>query len=281
MLPAQTGSIRRRGGNEYEVSALEAEAARMEEQFRYKQELLQIEQQIAAAKGKANEYTEQEIAALQANAEAINKINLEGISQQVKTLGKDLLDVGKNALGSFFGDIISGSKSAGDAFKDLIGSIAQQLTQLAVNSLISNIFGGGGKGGGILGFSEGYVPNYATGNSNPISEALNRERVQSGGRKAILGVFNEDEMILTAEQSKRFQELRLDKVLNFANGGIVGGGQNLSNEIGSRNMNINIPVTVEGGGDGSVNVPQLQSSLRSVVLAEIQKQQRPGGALNR
>jgi GH24 family phage-related lysozyme (muramidase) len=289
MLPAQTGLIRRRGGNEYEVSALEAEAARMEEQFRYKQELLQIEQQIAAAKGKANEYTEQEIAALQANAEAINKINLEGISQQVKTLGKDLLDVGKNALGSFFGDIISGSKSAGDAFKDLIGSIAQQLTQLAVNSLISSIFGGGGglfgggggKGGGILGFSEGYVPNYATGNSNPISEALNRERVQSGGRKAILGVFNEDEMILTAEQSKRFQELRLDKVLNFANGGIVRGGQNLSNEIGSKNMNINIPVTVEGGGDGSVNVPQLQSSLRSVVLAEIQKQQRPGGALNR
>jgi hypothetical protein len=289
MLPAQTGLIRRRGGNEYEVSALEAEAARMEEQFRYKQELLQIEQQIAAAKGKANEYTEQEIAALQANAEAINKINLEGISQQVKTLGKDLLDVSKNALGSFFGDIISGSKSAGDAFKDLIGSIAQQLTQLAVNSLISNIFGGGGglfgggggKGGGILGFSEGYVPNYATGNSNPISEALNRERVQSGGRKAILGVFNEDEIVLTAEQSKRFQELRLDKVLNFANGGIVGGGQNLSNEIGSKNMNINIPVTVEGGGDGSVNVPQLQSSLRSVVLAEIQKQQRPGGALNR
>jgi GH24 family phage-related lysozyme (muramidase) len=289
MLPAQTGLIRRRGGNEYEVSALEAEAARMEEQFRYKQELLQIEQQIAAAKGKANEYTEQEIAALQANAEAINKINLEGISQQVKTLGKDLLDVGKNALGSFFGDIISGSKSAGDAFKDLIGSIAQQLTQLAVNSLISSIFGGGGglfgggggKGGGILGFSEGYVPNYATGNSNPISEALNRERVQSGGRKAILGVFNEDEMILTAEQSKRFQELRLDKILNFANGGIVGGGQNLSNEIGSKNMNINIPVTVEGGGDSSVNVPQLQNSLRSVVLAEIQKQQRPGGALNR
>jgi hypothetical protein len=80
-------------------------------------------------------------------------------------------------------------------------------------------------------------------------------------------VFNEDEMILTAEQSKRFQELRLDKILNFANGGIVGGGQNLSNEIGSKNMNINIPVTVEGGGDSSVNVPQLQNSLRSVVLA--------------
>lgn len=290
----QADSIRRRGGNEYQASALEAEAATMQEQIRYKQELLQIEQQIAAARGTANEYTEQEIATLQANAETINKINLEGISQQVRTLGKDLLDVGKNALGSFFGDIISGSKSAGDAFKDLIGNIAQQLTQLAFNSLISNIFsrfggglfsGGGkasgGKAGGILGFSEGYVPNYATGNSNPISEALNRERIQSGGRKPILGVFNEDEMILTAEQSKRFQELRLDKVLNFANGGIVGGGQNLSNEIGSKNMTINIPVTVEGGGDSSVNVPQLQNSLRSVVLAEIQKQQRPGGALNR
>ncbi|MFM6277414.1 MAG: hypothetical protein ACKN9K_03695, partial [Dolichospermum sp.] len=64
-------------------------------------------------------------------------------------------------------------------------------------------------------------------------------------------------MVLTIKQAKRFQELRLDKVLNFANGGVVGGGQNLGNEIGSKNMTINIPVTVEGGGDSSVNVPQL------------------------
>jgi GH24 family phage-related lysozyme (muramidase) len=280
ILSGQAGLIRGRGGNEYQASALEAEAATMQEQIRYKQELLQIEQQIAAVRGKANEYTEQEIATLQANAETINKINLEGISQQVRTLGKDLLDVGKNALGSFFGDIISGSKSAGDAFKDLVGNIAQQLTQLAVNSLISNIFGGGG---GILGFYQGgIVPNYANGGSvGAVTDALHRERSMSGGKNPVLAALTPGEMVLTIQQAKRFQELRLDKVLNFANGGVVGGGQNLSNEIGSKNMTINIPVTVEGGGDSSVNVPQLQNSLRSVVLAEIQKQQRPGGALNK
>ena len=285
ILSGQAGLIRKRGGNEYQASALEAEAATMQEQIRYKQELLQIEQQIAAAKETANEYTKQEIATLQANAEAINKINLEGVSQQVKTLGKDLLDVGKNALGSFFGDIISGSKSAGDAFKDLVGNIAQQLTQLAVNSLISSIFGGGLFGGGkvLAKFQGGIIPNYANGGSvGAVADALHRERSMSGGKTPVLAALTPGEMVLTIEQAKRFQELRLDKVLNFANGGVVGGGQNLGGEIGSKNMTINIPVTVESsGGDSSVNVLQLQNSLRSVVLAEIQKQQRPGGALNR
>lgn len=285
ILSGQASLIRGRGGNEYQASALEAEAATMQEQIRYKQELLQIEQQIAAVRGTANEYTEQEIATLQANAEATNKINLEGISQQVKTLGKDLLDVGKNALGSFFGDIISGSKSAGDAFKDLVGNIAQQLTQLAVNSLISSIFGGGFSSGGkvLAKFQGGIIPNYANGGSvGAVADALHRERSMSGGKTPVLAALTPGEMVLTIEQAKRFQELRLDKVLNFANGGVVGGGQNLGGEIGSKNMTINIPVTVESsGGDSSVNVPQLQNSLRSVVLAEIQKQQRPGGALNR
>jgi len=113
------------------------------------------------------------------------------------------------------------------------------------------------------------------------ADALHRERSMSGGKNPVLAALTPGEMVLTIQQAKRFQELRLDKVLNFANGGVVGGGQNLSNEIGSKNMTINIPVTVEGGGDSSVNVPQLQNSLRSVVLAEIQKQQRPGGALNK
>jgi pyruvate/2-oxoglutarate dehydrogenase complex dihydrolipoamide acyltransferase (E2) component len=280
-LLGQARLIRGQGGNEYKASALEAEAATMQEQLRYKQELLQIEQQIAAVKGTANEYTEQEIATLQANAEAINKINLEGISQQVKTLGKDLLDISKNALGSFFGDIISGSKSAGDAFRDLVGNIAQQLTQLAVNSLISSIFSGGLFGGGevLAKFQGGIIPNYASGGA--VAEALHRERSMSGGKTPVLAALTPGEMVLTIQQTKRFQELRLDKVLNFANGGVVGGGQNLSNEIGSKNTTINIPVNVEGGGNSSVDVPRLENSLRSVILAEIQKQQRPGGALNR
>ncbi|WP_180976948.1 hypothetical protein [Fischerella thermalis] len=46
-------------------------------------------------------------------------------------------------------------------------------------------------------------------------------------------------------------------------------------------MTINIPVTVQGGGQTSVDVPRLQSSIRGVVVEELLKQQRPGGALNR
>ena len=319
ILSGQARLIRGRGGDEYQASALEAEAARIQEQVRYKQELLRIEQEIGAAKGTSNEYTEEEIATIQANAEAINRINLEGISQQVRTLGKDLLDIGKNAFGSFFGDIISGSKSAGDAFKDLIGNIAQQLTQLAVKMLTSDLFGGGGSGGGglfgglfggllggggglfggggfgyddflggeggtigVLGlYQGGIVPNYARGGSvGAVANALHRERSMSG-KNPVLAALTPGEIVLTTEQAKRFQELRLDKVLNFANGGVVDGGQNLSSEIGAKNMTINIPVTVQGTSESSIDVLQLQNSVRSVVLAEIQKQQRPGGALNK
>jgi len=309
--------------------------------------LLRIEQEIGAAKGTSNEYTEEEIATIQANAEAINRINLEGISQQVRTLGKDLLDIGKNAFGSFFGDIISGSKSAGDAFRDLIGNIAQQLTQLAIKMLTSDLFGGGGSGGGLFGglfggllggggglfgglfgggsgggglfgglfggllggggglfggggfgyddflggeggtigvlglYQGGIVPNYARGGSvGAVANALHRERSMSG-KNPVLAALTPGEMVLTTEQAKRFQELRLDKVLNFANGGVVDGGQNLNSEIEAKNMTINIPVTVQGTSESSIDVLQLQNSVRSVVLAEIQKQQRPGGALNK
>ncbi|NWF61773.1 MAG: hypothetical protein HXY43_21570 [Fischerella sp.] len=301
VLQGQASLIRNRGGDEYRASALEAEAAKMQEQIRYKQELLAIEQQIASARGTASEYTEEEIATMKANAEALNKINLENISSQVRTLGKDLMDVAKNALGTFFTDIITGSKSASEAFQDLIGNIANQLAQLAVNKLISGLFGGGlfggggggGNGGGLglLGFYQGgIVPNYAKGGSvRAIANALQRERAASG-RNPVLAALTPGEMVLTVGQAKRFQELRLDKVLNFANGGVVGTTSTGRNPLtpagrqraeGEGGMTINIPVTVQGGGQTSVDVPRLQSSIRGVVVEELLKQQRPGGALNR
>ncbi|MBN3945923.1 MAG: hypothetical protein HWQ38_05310 [Nostoc sp. NMS7] len=293
LLSGQAKLIQGRGGNEYRASALEGEASQMQEQIRYKQELLQIEQQIAAARGTSSEYTATEIGTMKANAEALNQINLSSISGQVKTLGKDLMDVSKNALGGFFTDIITGSKSAGDAFKDLIGNIANQLAQLAVNQLISGIFGGGGGGalggggggggflGGLLGFNQGgMVPNYASGGSvGAIASALQRERAASG-RTPLLAALTPGEMVLTVKQAKRFQELKLEKVLNFNNGGVVGGVS--GGEIPESGMTINIPVSITGGAkETSVDVPRLQSSIRGVVVEELLKQQRPGGALNR
>ena len=294
LAQSQAGMLRDRG-LEYRASKIEAGAAKAQEEIRYKQELLQIERQIAEAKGTANEYTEEEITTLMSNAEAINKINLENISSQVRTLGKDLLDVTKNALGGFFTDLISGSKSASQAFSDFIGNIANQLTQLAVNKLIANLFGGGlfgggGKipglsgGGGIFGFYQGgIVPNYAYGGSvKAVSDALNRERAASG-RNPVLAALTPGEMVLTVQQAKRFQELQLDKVLNFANGGIVGGTETLKARANAEGMIINVPVTFQNNNqqNSSVDVPKLQNSLRTAVVDILLREQRPGGALNR
>jgi len=396
VLMGQAKLIQARGGNQYSAAALETEVSLTQEELRYRQEQLQIEQQIAAAKETANSYSDDEIAQLKTNAELVHQLNLATISQQAKTMGKDLADVGKNSLGGFFTNIISGSKNASGAFKDLISTITNQLTQLAVNQLMSGLFGGkgsslgarfglsqgstlfGGSGGSfgsltgiggdslgfanganfgsqesqfglmqgispilrlltgtprgatplsglsLLGGSEGFglsegvglfgssdgglfdsltgltgdslgfssfgfyaggmVPNYATGgiaspSSSAIADALDRER-KASGKIPVLAALTPGEMVLTVDQAKKFQQLQLGKVLNFDNGGVVGGG-NIASAIASQSgVNVHVPINVSGNPPASVDVPKLEKSMRSIVLQEIQRQQRPGGALN-
>lgn len=134
--------------------------------------------------------------------------------------------------------------------------------------------------GGLGFYKGGIVPNFASGGA--VADALQRERAASG-KQPVLAALTPGEMVLTTQQAQRFQELRLDKVLNFATGGTVG-GQNLGlptqlTAPTQSNTNINIPITTQGD-NSSVDVPRLHNSIRSVVLAEIQRQQRPGGALN-
>ncbi|MFM6255957.1 MAG: hypothetical protein ACKPEQ_43640, partial [Dolichospermum sp.] len=80
--------------------------------------------------------------------------------------------------------------------------------------------------------------------------------------------------MLTVQQNKRFEELQMEKVLNYSQGGIVGNAPkiSMSTPAQSSNININVPVNVQGNqNDSSVNVPQLQNAVRSAVLSEIQK----------
>lgn len=69
--------------------------------------------------------------------------------------------------------------------------------------------------------------------------------------------------------------------MNFANGGVVSDKVLNNSNDGSGGMTINISVTVQGGGQTSADVPRLQSSIRGMVVEELLKQQRPGGALNK
>ena len=57
----------------------------------------------------------------------------------------------QDSFGTFFSDVIGGTKSIKDAFKDMLSSIEQMLSKLVAQKLTEQLFGGGTSGGGLLG----------------------------------------------------------------------------------------------------------------------------------
>lgn len=81
---------------------------------------------------------------------------LARVTASTQVLQNQLRDIGQNGLEQFFNDIMSGTKSIGDAFKGLILTIAQEIGKLAARNVagaisgqLSGAFGGGGGGGGF------------------------------------------------------------------------------------------------------------------------------------
>jgi tape measure domain-containing protein len=232
-----------------------------------------------------------QIREMSAALDELNKKKLDDITKSAQTFDMALKKVFQenliNGLTSGFTELINGTKSFGDVLNDLANNILNGVLNIALNSLLKSAFGGGGLFGGIFGFNKGgIVPNFADGGViGAIGDALQRER-QASGVKPVLAALTPGERVLTVRQNKRFEELQMERVLNYVGGGVVGSpstpNMNFSAPAQSSTVNVSVPVNINGGqGDTSVNVPQLQNAVRSAVLAEIQKQQRPGGALGR
>lgn len=62
-------------------------------------------------------------------------------------LAKDIKKTFQESFGTFFSDVISGTKSIKDAFKDLVSSISNYLSKLVSEKLAQQIFGGGDSSG--------------------------------------------------------------------------------------------------------------------------------------
>ena len=68
----------------------------------------------------------------------------------------------------------------------------------------------------------GVVKNYAGGGLiSSVNAAFIKERSMNGGIQPVLAALTPGERVLTVEQNKRFEQLQLDKVLNYANGGMI------------------------------------------------------------
>lgn len=223
-------------------------------------------------------------------ANQLNSVNLENLRSQFSET-REILQSGLfEPLKGFFTGLLDGTKSLGDAFRGLISSMLSSLANLAVNKLFSSLFGGlfGGGGGASFGLDiMKPVLNFATGGEVPalagggyqsgygeISKALKRE-----GSNAVLAALTPGELVLSVKQHQRFRELGINRVLNFANGGVVGGPlPNLRSGKESGDI-FNLPITIQDGGSG-IDPIKLQRNVQSFVQMEILRQKRDRGALS-
>jgi hypothetical protein len=60
---------------------------------------------------------------LRAEAQQLNKINLTNAGEQFKTLAKTIQETARTAVGGFFKDLITGSKTVGESFKIMVEGI--------------------------------------------------------------------------------------------------------------------------------------------------------------
>ncbi len=117
-------------------------------------------QQIGDARSRAVELARMEVDAMKAAAalSADPKVELaaqqaeaalKNLEVQTDLVGQKLTGIFSDAFGGAFGDFITGTKTASEAFKSFANSVVSQLARMAAQEAAASIFGKGGAGGGI------------------------------------------------------------------------------------------------------------------------------------
>lgn len=218
----------------------------------------------------------------------------KGIAQldsEVKRLKSSTLDFelalkssGQSALGGFFSDIVSGSKTAGAAFKDMVGGFAKSMLDLIAKkmgeklmaSLIDKVGGaaGSGSGGGVVQAAASWLGSFfhtggvvgegvsVTGNFHPATWNY-APRYHSGGIAGLRpdevpAILQRGEEVLTADDPRHSRN------------GVGMGGVNISVNVSGADGSKG-----EQGGAGK----QLARMVEDTVNRWAVTQSRPGGIL--
>lgn len=136
-------------GDEFGSRRLAKTKAIEAENLRYQQQEFELTKELIENPTK---YTAEQVAKLRQNIDELNKVNLANINAQFKDLGQAIVDTSKGALTQFFESVFTGTKSAGDAFRDMALTILRYIAQVAAQQIVLNIFGqANGKEDGFLG----------------------------------------------------------------------------------------------------------------------------------
>ena len=252
------------------------------------------------------------VAELTTNLEKLNSLEMSGIKANMSPL-VDAFKGMKTAATGFLGSIISGSESVEDAFDKMVGNVLEQLSNLAAQLIMDQLFsmllpglggglGGGGKGGGIasiLGFAEGGIvdPVGASGQGlrdrpDAIGSALRKE-----GSNSVLATLTPGEMVLTVDETKKYLSMGLHgqvsgnsplntmanvtrsenfgQVFGFASGGIVpGGGGPVVTQSGQSIGSTNVNIPISISGENGEKPSVNMPRLHDAVRATVLEEMR-------
>lgn len=215
------------------------------------------------------------------------RLELERMKDTTTEVERSFRSAGASGFGQFVKDVVSGAKTAGDAFKDMLGNfvsqtldvISKRLGEDLIESLFPRGATGGGGGGGILsslfslfGFHSGGVvrPGGQTFTRSipaglAMAAAQYAPRYHSGGIAGFkpnerLAVLEKGEEVLTADDPRHINNMR-------SRGGV--------------SVAVNTTINGANGGENQQRgaTDELAGMLETVIDQWSMKQQRPGGIL--
>lgn len=202
------------------------------------------------------------------------KIKLEELKPRLADLGVVMRDTFQQGLGNALTSIIDGTKSVGNAFKDLGRTILQSIANAAVKNAVAGLFGafGGGVGtslsqaayAGISGFANGgHVKGPGTGTSDSIPARLsNGEFVVRANAVKMFGLEN----LKAINNIDRGAIPNSNRLSNFAGGGMV----SAPTSAASAPVAINIQNTGQPKDAQATTMMTPEGMVISVVMKDIQ-----------
>ena len=251
---------RRFDGNDFVAASYQRQAAQIQENIRYAQQLRDVQIQIEQAKFQGLDTTGLDNVAN--DLSTIHNLNLEGINIQFKDFATSVEQIGRESLKTLsqgLTDVILKGGSLNDVFDNIFNNILNFALNAAFNNIFSGLFGGGGGGGlldgllGIFGFADGgvigsHIPNYALGGfTGSIKNAAILEKQQSG-REPILVMAHKGELMIPADRAAELNNHGLTPNMllgNYATGGVVAEqyknkqyGENIVNDGSNKTLTI-------------------------------------------
>jgi tape measure domain-containing protein len=220
--------------------------------------------------GRSGLYSAEQLNKMRENAEAMANIKLEGVNQQFLTLGQTIQRDLVTSFGQFLHSVVTGSQTIQEALAGMLSSIASNLATAGINRLLGGLLGG--LGGGVSAFAQGTASGGKKFNS--IGEAMQWEK-QTSGRKPILAVLHEGEMVIPARQVESMKSVNA-----FANGTspAISGKYRQSTSVNLGDINI------QGVGEKAVSpadAQRLKDMIKSDVYGILLNETRQGGMFSK